>query len=84
MTDIGQTSLLPALVRRIDRDAPGVTLIAAQLPRSEYGNGPAIRPRRPGGGCDPGAEGRDSTSRNCSPTSMSASSAATTRLSATR
>ena len=38
MTDIGQTNLLPALVRRIDRDAPGVTLIAAQLPRSEYGN----------------------------------------------
>jgi DNA-binding transcriptional LysR family regulator len=36
MSDIGQTSLLPALVRRIDRVAPGVTLIAAQLPRSEY------------------------------------------------
>lgn len=38
MSDIGQTSLLPALVRRIDRDAPGVTLVAAQLPRSEYGD----------------------------------------------
>ncbi len=37
MSDIGQTNMLPALVRRIDRDAPGVTLIAAQLPRSEYG-----------------------------------------------
>ena len=37
MSDIGQTHLLPALVREIDRTAPGVTLSAIQLPRGEYG-----------------------------------------------
>lgn len=36
MSDIGQTTLLPPLVRRILKDAPGVRLTAAQLPRSAY------------------------------------------------
>jgi DNA-binding transcriptional LysR family regulator len=36
MSDLGQAGLLPALVRRLDQTAPGITLVCAQVPRSEY------------------------------------------------
>lgn len=36
MSDIGQVALLPQLVRRIREVAPGVRLVAAQLPREAY------------------------------------------------
>jgi DNA-binding transcriptional LysR family regulator len=38
MSDIGQSTLLPPLVRRVLREAPGIDLTAAQLPRAAYGD----------------------------------------------
>lgn len=36
MSDVGQMTMLPALVRRVIREAPGVVVAARQIPREDY------------------------------------------------